>query len=491
MAQSIYITSAEGHTGKSTIVLGLLDAVGRTSPRVGVFRPVSRSSDRRDYVLELLLEHASLDQGYEESIGVSYEEVHEDPERALANIVERFQALQSRFDVVIVIGSDYTDVGSPTELRFNARVAANLGAPVLLVLGGRLHQGAEEQLGRSLPRSAEDLRHLTEVALAELRGEHAELLAVIANRADPEQLSGITESIATALADDAPDAPVWVIPEDEVLISPTVQSVLESVDGTLVSGEPSLLSREALGVVVSAMSMENVLDRLLDGAIVVVPADRSEVLLAVLLAQKSETFPSISGIVVNGGFPLPSSVSRLLDGLDSNLPVITTPYGSYETAVRIMRTRGRLAADSQRKYDTALALFETHVDVPALVDRLQLSGTEVVTPLMLEYRLIERARSARKHIVLPEGEDDRILRAAHTVLARGIADLTILGEEIEVRARAIELGLDLKGATVVSPFDPVLRLRFAEEYQRLRAHKGVTLEQAMETVTDVSYFGTM
>jgi phosphate acetyltransferase len=110
---------------------------------------------------------------------------------------------------------------------------------------------------------------------------------------------------------------------------------------------------------------------------------------------------------------------------------------------------------------------------------------------MFEYTLLERARRNKKHIVLPEGDDDRILRAAATLLARDVAQLTILGEEFEVRSRAIDLGLDISKAAILSPYDDVLRLRFAEEYVRLRAHKGMTLEHAREVVTDASYFGTM
>ncbi|MCV4691475.1 phosphate acyltransferase, partial [Escherichia coli] len=72
---------------------------------------------------------------------------------------------------------------------------------------------------------------------------------------------------------------------------------------------------------------------------------------------------------------------------------------------------------------------------------------EVVTPQMFTYKLLEWARSDRKHIVLPEGDDDRILTAAGRLLHRGVADLTILGEESAIRSRAAELGVDLSGAT--------------------------------------------
>ncbi|MET1015247.1 phosphate acetyltransferase [Orlajensenia leifsoniae] len=494
MARSIYLSSAEGHTGKSTIALGILATLTRTTAKVGVFRPIARSTAERDYVLDLLLEQSTAGLDYDTCVGVTYDDVHTDPDAALSRIVERYKAVEAACDAVVIVGSDYTDVGSPTELGYNARIAANLGAPVLLALGGRHTQsGVGEALGRAEARTADDMRQFAELSLAELRVEHASLLAVIVNRADPENLEEIVSAVASAIPGTT-DVPVWAIPEDPVLVAPTMGAILEATDGTLIKGDKELLSREALGVVVAAMSMDNVLPRLVDGAVVVVPGDRTDVLLAVLLANASGTFPSLAGIVLNGGFELPEPIERLIEGVRSPLPVISTPLTTYETAVRITHTRGRLAAESRNKFDTALALFEQNIDGDALIELLDLNRSSVITPLMFEYGLIERARSERRRIVLPEGNDDRILRAAATVLARGIADITILGEPFEVRSRAIELGLDIAAADVVSPFDDVLRFKFANSYAELRAYKGKaapTVEQARDTVTDVSYFGTM
>jgi phosphate acetyltransferase len=509
MAESIYITSAEGNTGKSTIALGVLDTLLRSVERVGVFRPVARSVHHPDYVLELLLSHLSSGAApsalpplsYDECVGVSYDEVHLDPDAALGRIVQRYKAVEAQCDAVVVIGSDYTDVGSPTELAFNLRIAANLGVPVLLVLGGRVGPGqtetlgtGERQLGQSDPRTPEDIRQLTDVTLAELREEHVSLVGVIVNRADParlDELIAAVRAVVDAPGSDLAAVPVWALPEDPYLVAPSMKSILKATNGTLVKGDPELLSREALGVVVAAMSMVNVLPRLFDGAVVVIPSDRPQVLLAVLMANSSATFPSIAGIVLVGGFALPEEILRLVEGLAPSVPIIRTDLGSYEAALRITHTPGRMAADSQRKRDTALALFEGHVEASVLLDRLKVSRADVVTPLMFEYTLLERARTNRKRIVLPEGDDDRVLRAAATLLARDVADITILGEEFEVRSRAIGLGLDISKAQVLSPFDDVLRRKFAEDYAKLRAHKGVTVEQAMDVVTDVSYFGTM
>jgi len=479
VARSIYITSAEGHSGKSAIALGVLDTLVRSVERVGVFRPVSRSSSERDYVLELLLAQDGVALDYDDCVGVSYEEVHDDQEAALSRIVERFKAVESRCDVVVIIGSDYTDVASPTELGFNARVAANLGAPVLLVLTG-------QSVDESRSRTAAELQQIAELTIPELHDAHATLLAVVANRADPEHLDDIVMTLGASA-----HVPVWAIPEDPFMVAPTVDAIMSAVDGQLLKGDRALLGREALGVVIAAMSMENVLPRLIEGSVVVIPGDRSEMLLAALTAHASDTFPTLAGIVLNGGFELSPVIDRLISGLDQTLPLITTELGTYATALRITQTRGRLTAGSRRKIDSALALFEKHVDADVLKSALGAEQSTAVTPLMFEYTLLERARSDRKHIVLPEGSDDRILLAAGTILARDAAQLTILGDEAEVRARASGLGADISAAAVVSPTDPELRERFAVEYTAMRAHKGMTLDNARDIVTDVSFFGTM
>ena len=471
MARSIYLTSPEGETGKSTVALGLVDLLTRTVQRVGVFRPIARSSDSRDYVLELLLEHDGVDLSYEDCLGVTYEQVHADPEAALAEIVQRYHAVARECDAVVVVGTDYTDVAGPTELAYNARIAANLGAPVLLVVSAN-------------GRSPDEVRQAAEVSISELEANYAHVVAVIANRC----AEGAVEEIRAALGT---GVPAWAIPEDPFLSAPTVRQLMEAVGGTLAVGDEQLLSREVVDVLVGAMSIEHLLDRLHDGVVVITPGDRSDILLGLLTAHTAEGFPSLAGIILNGGFYPPPTVARLVDGIGTRLPIIRTDLGTFRSASAAARTRGRLSADSQRKVDTALALFEKHTDSAALVAALEVPHPEVVTPLMFEWTLLDRARSHRKHIVLPEGNDDRILRAASTLLQRGVAELTLLGDEGAIRTRATELGLQIADAHVIDPKQGDLFERFASEYTALRAHKGMTLDRAREIVSSVSYFGTM
>jgi len=492
MVQNIYVTSAEGNSGKSTIALGLLETLKRAGRDVGVFRPVSRAGNDPDYILDLLLRSRGEERPATDFIGATYEEVHADADAALAQIVARYKAIERDHDAMVIVGSDFTDVATPTELAFNARIAANLGAPVLLVVSGRSpreNDPARAQVFTGSARTPVDVEQAAEIALAELVEEHAQLAGIVANRVDPTCLDDVVAKMARAAA--PADVPAWAIPEDPVLVAPTLRALAEALDGILMRGDPALLDREVLGVVVSAMSMENVLTRLIEGSAVIVPGDRSEVLLAVLMAHHAGTFPDLSGIVVNGGFQVSPTIERLIAGIGGDLPIIETGLNTFDTVLRMTRTRGKLAAESQRKLDLALTLFDRHVDSERLMAMLDVARDDVVTPLMFEYQLLERARANPKHIVLPEGDDDRILRAASTLLQREAAALTILGDEDDVSARAARLGIDLSNVNVLSPTDPDLRERFAKVYAERRAHKGVTLESARDIVTDVSYFGTM
>jgi len=471
-ATAIYIASPEGDTGKSTIALGILHRLAATVPKVGVFRPITRLGEDRDYILELLLAGTTAGLPYENCVGVSYQQVHEDPDAAIAEIVDRYHRVADQCDAVLIVGSDYTDIATPSELSMNARIAVNLGAPVVLAV-------------KAADRTPDEVVHVVEVCLAELAGQHAHTSAVVANRCDPAQLTAVSEALRPL------GPPAYVLPEEPLLVAPSVAELQKAVDGTVVAGDPALLSREALGVLVAGMTAEHVLERLTEGVAVVTPGDRSDVVLAVVSAHAAEGFPSLSTIILNGGLDLHPAIAKLVDGLGLKLPIIATPYGTFETASRVASARGRVTSTSQRKIDTALQIMERHVDIDDLLARLRLPIPEVTTPQMFTYQLLDRARADRKRIVLPEGDDDRILKAAGRLLRRGVADLTILGDESQIRSRGAELGVDLTNATVLNPRTSDLCDQFAQQYAELRKHKGITVDQAREIINDVSYFGTM
>jgi phosphate acetyltransferase len=468
------VTSAEGGSGKSTIAAGLLEALKGSVGSVGVFRPIGRGGV--DYVLDMLRSHAGS--SAEGVAGVDYADVHADRDTALARILEGCSAAERGHDAVLIIGSDYTDVGTPTEFSMNARVAATLAASVVLVLNARNPDGSA--------RTGDQIAEIGLTGLAELRAEHAHVVAVVVNRADPDELDAVARVVRERCG-----LPAWCVPDDAGLTAPLLSSVLAATDAELVRGEQELLERPVSGTVIAAMTLENVLPRLQEGAVVIVPGDRVDVLVGSVVAHASATFPTVAGVILNGGFELSEPVMRLIDGLGTSLPIARTRLGTFDTAIRATRAHSRLAADSPARHARAVGLVERHVDLGELIRLLSIEGHPTMTPLRFEQTLVERARVQRRRIVLPEADDDRILRAAAIVLQRGIADITLLGDEVRVRSRAAELGLDIAAATVLSPHDPELVARFASEYHDRRAHKGVSLERAAELVSDVAYFGTM
>src|ERR1700742_3893572 len=391
----LYIAAPEGATGKSTIALGILHRLAATVAKVGVFRPITRlaegqersdsgdgNREERDYILELLLSQTTAGLPYEECVGVGYQQLHEDPEGAIADIVDRYHHVADRCDAVLIVGSDYTDVATPSELSTNARIAVNLGAPVVLAV-------------KAKGRTPEQVANVVDLCLFELDAQHAHTAAVVANRCEPAQMTAVAEALKPL----GPKA--YVLPEEPLLVAPSVAELQRAVEGTLLRGDPALLTREAMDVLVAGMTAEHVLERLTEGVAVVTPGDRSDVVLAVLSAHAAEGFPSLSCVILNGGLELHPSIESLVSGLGLRLPIVTTGFGTFETASRVAAARGRVTSKSLRKIDTALALMDAHVDTADLLAQLSIPIPSVMTPQMFTYQLLEQARSDRRHIVLP------------------------------------------------------------------------------------------
>ncbi len=482
MSNSIYVAAPEGLTGKSMVAVGMVEALTRTVSSVGVFRPVVRSG-AEDAILRTLTSLPGVNQTYADAVGVTYEDVHDDADAALHTLVEKYAQIRERYESVVILGSDYTETTSPTELTFNARVAANLNVPVILVVSGR-------------NRTPEDIRSAAEGGLAEFRAHHAKVIAVIANRVgslergtseevDPAELAAVRAELAKL-----PDVVTAALPADRLLAAPLVRAQFDAVEANLVLGNPELLERESADILVAAMTLPNVLRRLTPESTIIMPGDRSDMLPGLLLAHVSGSFPPLAGIILLGGYEIPDTIAKLIGSIHNELPIGMTSLGTYTSSDRMFRLEGAMTS-SPRKVEIARRIFSEHADVPALLQALQVHRSEVVTPLMFEHQLQDLARSDRRTIVLPESTDDRILASADILLRRGVANLILLGDAQSIKARASHLGLGLQGVEVVNPADPELVERFAAEYARLRAHKGVSIEQAREKLKDLSYFGTM
>ncbi|MER7269771.1 phosphate acetyltransferase [Micromonospora carbonacea] len=472
MARSVYLTSVGSGGGKSTIALGLAELLSRQVGRIGAFRPLVPGRGP-DQILALLTERYRVEIPVDELHGCTYAEAgalvgEGRREELISRIVERYRDVERRCPAVVVVGSDFADGGDgagPRELAFNARLATEFGSVVVPVVDGF---GQEPEAIAAAARGAyHDLVDLG-----------ATVLAVIAN--------GVPGPMTL------PDLPVpaYAIPEVPTVSAPTVAEVAAALGATLLAGDDAALGRDVLDYVVGAAHVPTLLDHLTEGALVITPADRADLLVAASAAHVAGQV-SVAGLVLTLGERPDPRAMRLVEALNTGLAVLSVRSDSYDTVAASSRIEGRPSMAHPRKVEAALGAFEDCVDTVDLARRLRVSRSARVTPLMFEYDLIDRARSHRRRLVLPEGAEERILRAAEILLRRGVADLTLLGRPDDIARRTRELGVDITGAAVVDPATSPWRDEFAEAYAKLRAHRGMTAELAHDIVAQPNYFGTM
>ena len=473
MARKLYVTAMEPQSGKSVVALGLMELLSARVERLGFFRPIVPASDEPDPQIELIRRRYQLAAPYERMYALTQEEAAVVPEyeQLRKRVVEAYKQLEQDCDFVLCEGTDFTSATSALDYGLNADLANELGAPVLVVVKG----GSEQETVASVRAARNSLAH-----------KGCTTFGVVVNRVPADQAEPLTRTLT---AQDGSE-PVYVLPELPELAFPTVGEIAAELGAEVVSGsDEEALQRDVRDVRVAAMSVEHFIDDLVDGTLVVVPGDRPDILVASLASTVSPAIPTVAGVLVTGGYPLSDTVHRLLES--APFPVLKAEQPLHVAANVVQSVRPVIQPENERKIATALGVFESAVDTGELGRRIALDRPSRMTPIMFEYELIERAKGDLKHVVLPEGNDDRVLRAAEILLRRGVVDLTILGDPAEVAARASAAGVDLGGAHVVDPLMSPLRQEYANRYYELRKSRGMTEEAAFDVVATPSYFGTM
>ncbi|MEV6161615.1 phosphate acetyltransferase [Streptomyces sp. NPDC052052] len=475
MTRSVYVTGIDRGDGRQVVDLGVMELLTRQVDRVGVFRPLVHEGP--DRLFELLRARYRLPQDPESAYGLSYQEAstiqaEQGTDELVSQLVERFHQVARTYEVVLVLGTDFSDTQLPDELALNARLANEFGASVIAVVGGR-------------GQTAESVRSETRNAYRAYAGLGCDVVAMIVNRVAAEDRDAVAERLAARLP-----VPCSVLPDDAALSAPTVAQITTALDGTVLLGDDSGLARDALDFVFGGAMLPTLLKALTPGCLVVTPGDRADLVVGSLAAHSAGT-PPIAGVLLTLDERPGEEILRLAARLAPGTPVVSVAGGSFPTAGELFAMEGKLNAATPRKAETALGLFERHVDTGALLERISVARSGRVTPMMFEHALLEQARADRRRVVLPEGTEERVLRAADVLMRRDVCDLTLLGDPDAIRKKAADLGIDLADAQLIDPHTSELRQGFAERYAELRAHRGVTVELAYDVVADVNYFGTL
>ncbi|BHH85087.1 phosphate acetyltransferase [Desulforhopalus sp. 52FAK] len=484
MANKLYVAGTEPRTGKSAVILGLMELLTRNIKKVAFFRPLVDIDDRHagiDNTISLIKHHYHLCYDCDEMYAYTVTEANQmismgRTEELHEGILAKFNALSAKADFVLCEGIELEGASASFDFDLNVEISNNLGCPVMLVAGGRM-------------KSTDELVRSIKVYYESLQERSCDVVGTIVNRADPLMVDRIQERLAEEKIGNGAQH-FYVIPNNENLGNPSVGEVARLLNAEILYGEDNL-TRHVRSFTIAAMQLRNLLDRIEYGTLVITPGDRSDVVLASLAAVESATMPNISGIMLTGGLVPEEPIQKVIEGFHNTVPIIAVNENTFEAAIRVEKIHAAITPDNTRKITHALAVFERHIDMEALSDKIIKTKTTIVTPKMFESQLLQRARSNKKHIVLPEGENDRVLQAAEVLLRRDVVDLTLLGNEEKISERVKSLGLHLEKARIIDPRGADEFEDYSETYYELRKAKGITKDVARDVMTDLNFFGTM
>ena len=201
------------------------------------------------------------------------------------------------------------------------------------------------------------------------------------------------------------------------------------------------------------MQLRNYLKQLEQDCLIITPGDRADIILGALQANISSNYPSVSGIVLTGGLIPEEPIVKLIEGLQQIVPILSVKFGTFEVANKIGAVRSHMYAENKDKIIISLNTFDKYCNVDRLTDKLITFKNSGITPRMFQYNLLKRAKTSKKHIVLPEGNDDRVIAAAVRLILMDIVDITILGdkEKIVEALQRLGLKLDLEKVNIINP----------------------------------------
>ncbi|MEP2687565.1 phosphate acetyltransferase [Maribacter dokdonensis] len=483
MSKAIYIVTTEPNSGKSIISLGLMQLLlGRTA-KVGYFRPIIDDvpKGKTDNHIDTVLSYFNVDMKPEEAFAYTRSQVVQlknldKDDEIVGHIIHKYKTIENKFDFVLVEGTDFSGEGAIIEWDINVLIAKNLGIPAVILASGK-NKTLDELVGNLY------------MAYDSFKEKGVDVLLIVANKVQPENVSIVSEGLKEKLPN---DVLVGTIPVNPILGSPTLKEIAQELDAKILFGE-DYINNQVGSFSVGAMQLRNYITHLKDDSLVITPGDRADIILGALQANISTNYPSLSGIVLTGGLLPEESIIKLIEGLSDIIPILSVARGTFHVTNKIGTIRPRIYAENTEKIQTSIQEFEKHIPTKELAERLITFKAKGITPRMFQYNLLQKAKSSKKHIVLPEGSDERILMATKMLIDAEAVTITLLGNRDQIISKITELDIDIDLSTIniINPTTSDNFLDYATTLFELRKHKNVNLAMAKDLMEDVSYYGTM
>ncbi|MCA0403884.1 MAG: phosphate acetyltransferase [Proteobacteria bacterium] len=472
MHKKIYLTGIEKKPGKTFVSLGFLSLLKEQFPDLNCYKLFAEEEDTKRNLVEHIIQ-AKLKPIM--PIQEAIELMHNDPEGLISSILEFIPEDENDEGFAYFDGSDFESDNDLFEYQFNLNLAYQLNCAVILVISAK---------NRTLSHTQSLLKTALEIA----KKNHTQIAGVIINRATFNENDALT-----SLNKQFKNLPFTaIIPEFEELANPSVRDVANKLKAQILLS-PNELNRSVKEFTIAAKTVGNFLQSRLDrdGMLIITPDDRIDILLGALLADQSSNYPKIAGLVLTGGKKPNTIIKEIIEGLEHSFPVLLTKLKTYETATTLFSAQYSLSLEDPEKIKKALSSIRpylTELIVKIVADKAHKAQ---LTPAIFLHDLMIKAKKLNRHIVLPEGNDNRILMAADYLLKKNIVNITLLGNPDKIQTQAKRLGLELPDVKIIDIEKSPKKESYAETYFELRKHKNVNLPIALERVTDVNYFAAM
>ncbi len=476
--KTLFIASHEPNAGSLIVSMGVMQLLKSHLNNVAFFRPIIEKTPQEDSDIHFMLKHFEIEQAYETAYGFSVDEaqaliVNHRENELLETLLEKIRELERNYEFILIEGLSRENFNKSIEFNINTFIAKNLQIPYISVINAK-------------NRTLQDIQLAINLESQSIESEHIKHVAMYVNRVDTPLHVELNASYKQR------KVPCFFLEEIEELDSPTVGEIMHAIDATLLQGELKDLDRVISKSKIAGMNIENLLSRIEENEFVIVAGDRVDVILAVLSANYSKEFPSIAGILLTGDLVPNETTMKLFKSLaSSTLPILSLQSDTFSSAMLVNVVKASIRPNRDRKVSLSLGNFMQNSDTSLIEQRISSKSTEVMTPMMFEYLLFERASLERKRIVLPESSDERILRAVEILTRRDVVDIILLGDEEEIYHKATIFGLDISKAKIINPSTCKELDSYTEYFYEIRKHKGLGYEVAKDAMSHANYFATM
>ncbi len=473
LKNSVFIFSNDLDSGKSLATFGIMQLIMKKKHYLAFFRPILEEScySIRDDHIKAVISHFQLKIFYEEAFCFTINEAiflykYGGKDRIYDHILKKHKKLEESFDFVLVEGQDCYN--NNRDFEMNTEIAKLLHLPVILVING----------------ANKNIKTMFDY----VRLQRVNFTILLINKTlipFPLLRSYLKGYLSSNIV-------IFTIPPDDILDKPTIKEIQKEVKAKLIIGRKYDLNKISINYIISSMYCNRSL-LFHDDFLIITQGDRIDLILATLIAQISSKCGDFSAIMLTGGFLPEKTFLNIMKSVPNFRPILAVSCGTLEASQRVASIKMRVVEKNMIKLKHCINLFEEYVESALLFEKISVSEKNYIHPQIFHYNILKQSKIAQKHIVLPEGIEERVLRAASLFIKEGLGKITILGNPKKIMDKVNCLGIywEEERMTILDPVSSSLYEDFYITLYHLRKEKGLHLTDARTIMSDVSYFGTM